>query len=74
MASLVSRVGQIRMTHENALSFAATQQGELATLERANGVDTDAELQKLLLIEQAYAANARLIETADEMIQTLLRI
>ncbi|MEM8771384.1 MAG: flagellar hook-associated protein FlgK [Pseudomonadota bacterium] len=38
------------------------------------GVDTDAELQKLLQIEQAYAANARVIETVDRLLQRLLEI
>ena len=45
-----------------------------ATQEQAQGVDTDQELQKLLTIEQSYAANAKLIETIDQMIQSLLRI
>ena len=40
----------------------------------ATGVDTDAELQKLLAIEQSYAANARVIQTADRLIQRLLEI
>ena len=44
------------------------------SLELEDGVDTDAELQRLLLIEQAYAANARMIETVDDMMQALLRI
>jgi len=39
-----------------------------------SGVDTDRELQQLLLIEQAYAANARVIETVDRLIQRLLEI
>jgi len=38
------------------------------------GVDTDAELQNLLLIEQAYAANARLIETVGHLIDRLMEI
>ncbi|MEZ5917889.1 MAG: flagellar basal body rod C-terminal domain-containing protein [Parvularculaceae bacterium] len=38
------------------------------------GVDTDRELQNLLLIEQAYAANARVIEVASQMIQRLLEL
>lgn len=38
----------------------------------AEGVDTDQELQKLLLIEQSFAANARVIQTADELIQILI--
>ena len=40
----------------------------------ANGVDTDAELQRLLALEQAYAANARVIKAADSMLNTLLEI
>ena len=39
-----------------------------------NGVDTDDEMQKLLLIEQAYAANARVMQTLDELMQHLLGI
>ncbi|MEO1549156.1 MAG: flagellar hook-associated protein FlgK [Pseudomonadota bacterium] len=40
----------------------------------ASGVDTDAELQALLAIEQAYAANARVISVADNLLQTVLEI
>ena len=43
-------------------------------MELETGVDTDAEMQKLLLIEQAYAANAKVMTAADEMIQLLLQI
>ena len=38
------------------------------------GVDTDSELQKLLRIEQAYAANVRVIQTVDRLLQRLLEI
>jgi flagellar hook-associated protein FlgK len=31
-------------------------------------------MQKLLLIEKSFAANARVITTVDEMLDTLLRI
>jgi len=37
-----------------------------------DGVDTDQEMQTLLIVEQAYAANARVLQTADELIQTLI--
>lgn len=37
-------------------------------------VDMDFELQTLLTIEQAYAANARVIQTVDDMFAELLRI
>ena len=41
----------------------------------ANGaVDTDDEMQKLLTIEQAYGANARVIRTIDALMDQLLRI
>jgi len=46
----------------------------LKTQELQNGVDTDYEMQQLLLVEQSFAANARVIQTIDELIQTLLRI
>jgi flagellar hook-associated protein 1 len=37
-------------------------------------VDTDAELQDLMLIEQHYAANARVMTVVDELMQRLLNI
>lgn len=37
-------------------------------------VDTDAELSNLLAIERAYAANARVLQAADDMLQRLLEI
>ena len=56
------------------LTFASATQTEMKEIELAQGVDTDAELSHLMLIEQAYAANARMLETVDEMMQQLLRI
>lgn len=47
-----------------------TLKDEIAT----NGVNTDEEMQKLLLIEQVYAANARVIQTVDMLMQQLLEI
>ena len=40
----------------------------------ATGVDTDEELQKLLLVEQAYAANARVISVVDNLLQRLMEL
>lgn len=39
-----------------------------------SGVDLDYELQSLLAIEQAYTANARIIQTVSDMFDTLARI
>lgn len=38
------------------------------------GVDTDQELSRLLQVEQAFAANARVIEVVDTLMQRLLQI
>ncbi len=59
---------------ESAQGFAAAKFDTLKNLELQNGVDTDHELQQLMLVEQAYSANARVVSTIDNMIQTLLGI
>lgn len=71
-STLVSLVGRSEQFSENRLSFEQSRLSGLVDTQLANGVDTDQELQKLLLIEQAYAANARVIQTADQLIQTLI--
>lgn len=42
--------------------------------QHATGVDTDKEMQSLLVIEQAYAANARVISVLDGLMKTLLEM
>jgi flagellar hook-associated protein 1 FlgK len=42
--------------------------------ELAGGVDTDREMEMLLEIEQGYAANARIIQSVDEMLKQLLEM
>jgi flagellar hook-associated protein 1 FlgK len=72
--SLMSRVGVQRLAADQSLSFAASSFFELSQSERAAGVDTDAELQHMILVEQAYAANARMVQTIEEMFDELMRI
>ncbi len=74
LSTLLSRFGQDRLSLDQSVAFATSRQASLAQLELSQGVDSDAEMQKLLLIEQAYSANARMIEVIDEMIERLLRI
>lgn len=74
ISTLTSQVGSDRSRAEQSLSFASSQFDELTQQILANGVDSDQELQRLLIVEQAYAANVRMIEAADEMMQTILRI
>ncbi len=70
-------LSSISSRHQAAQSEAAFSEGRLKALkaqELETGVDTDQEMQQLLLAEQAFSANARVIQTADELIQTLLRM
>lgn len=59
---------------EQRLSFASVTQTEMHEIELTQGVDSDAELGHLILIEQAYGANARMVEVVSEMMDALLRI
>lgn len=74
VSTISSQLGIDRLRSDKQLSFASAQLNELTQLELADGVDTDVELQRLMLVEQAYAANARVIQTVDEMLDTLLGI
>jgi flagellar hook-associated protein 1 FlgK len=73
-ATLISSLSQERVATEERQSFATGQAEEFRAQELATGVDRDAELQRLLLVEQAFGANARMIQTIDDMLDTLLRI
>ena len=73
-SNLMSKVGLWQSKAEQSLSFAAANKTELTRIELAQGVDTDAELQTLMIVEQAFAANARMIQAVDEMMETLLRL
>jgi flagellar hook-associated protein 1 FlgK len=74
LSSLLSQTGSDLLTAENQVAFTSAHLDELEQNVLEDGVDSDAELQRLILIEQAYAANARIIQTADEMLATLMRI
>lgn len=73
-AAFTAQLGATRLTADEQLSFTAARWDTLREAELANGVDTDLELQMLLRIEQAYAANARVIQTVDFMLQRLTEI
>lgn len=74
IGALVSRIGQERLAQEQSLSFANARHAELSDMQALNAVDSDEQLQRLLQVEQAYSANARLIETINTMMDRLLRI
>jgi len=70
----LSKIGAARQSADADIAFASTKVDMLKTQELQSGVDTDYEMQQLLLVEQSYASNARVMQTIDELIQTLLRI
>ncbi len=73
-ADLVSGLSVKRLSVESEASFAAARSSDLKSAMLRDGVDTDAELQVLMQVENAYAANAKVIKTADDMLQVILGI
>ncbi len=74
ITSLISDIGSQRLGAEENLSFNTARWDSLHQAELADGVDSDHELQMLMQIEQAYAANAKVMQTVQSMIQTLMEI
>ncbi|MBL4928384.1 flagellar hook-associated protein FlgK [Fuscibacter oryzae] len=73
-SDLVSGVGSDRLTAESEQGFAAAKALALSTQEAAGGVDSDQEMQALLVMEKAYAANAKVISALGSMIDRLLEM
>ncbi|SMH43191.1 flagellar hook-associated protein FlgK [Maritimibacter sp. HL-12] len=74
VADLLSSASAARVDAEARQSHAAAQKDSLAFMEMQAGVDTDHELQKLMLIEQAYAANAKVISTVSAMLDAVMEL
>ncbi|SDF34429.1 flagellar hook-associated protein FlgK [Limimaricola pyoseonensis] len=55
-----------------AEAFAAGRDAIQSSRQSVQGVNVDDELQQLMLIEQSYAANATVMKTLGEMLDTLL--
>lgn len=73
-AEFASSIAMDRVRSEDAAAFATGRYNAARAAELADGVDTDQEMQLLIQIEQAYAANAKVIEAADAMIRRLMEI
>ena len=71
-SDVASFFGNLRLSAEADQSFASALADGLRETELQGGVDSDFEMQQLLLVEQAFSANARVISTIDDLIQTLL--
>lgn len=76
-ARLASVEAQVATARVNAQSEAAVRNSQADTIWSrlaADGVDSDTEMQKLLQFEQAYAANARVIQAIQAMMDQILEI
>ncbi|WP_293574005.1 flagellar hook-associated protein FlgK [Phaeobacter sp.] len=73
-ANLLSHFAQSKNSAEQDVAFTTATFTEMQQRELAQGVDSDAELQNLLVIEKVYQANARMITVVDELMDTLLRM
>jgi flagellar hook-associated protein 1 FlgK len=71
---LMSDSAALRLAAEAEQSFSGARLTALSDLEAQNGIDTDQEMQALLVIEKNYAANAKVIQTVNDMIDTLIRL
>ena len=75
VANITSAVGSARISAEESLASSSSRTQLLRDAElEISAVDTDQELQQLVLIEQAFQANARVIQTADEMLRILMEL
>lgn len=73
-STIVSGIGTDLTYSEDRLSFASARSAELTEQKLLGGVDSDTELQKLIQIERAYAANAKVLQTVDEMLDILMGV
>lgn len=71
---ILSQFASDRLRAETSLqhdkAYANTMQASLL----AHGVDSDKEMENLLQLEKAYAANAKAIQALTDMLDTILRI
>lgn len=71
---VMSQAATARVRSETAKVAADAHLGATTKAFLADGVDQDREMEHLLQLEKAYTANARVIQTAFDMLDTILRI
>lgn len=73
-ADVLSAIGIARDALDQETAHASARASALSDGLMRDGVDSDAEMQRLLLIEQAYAANAKVISASQAMLDMLMEI
>jgi flagellar hook-associated protein 1 FlgK len=67
-----SKISSARLGAESDQTYAQSRADAMQSLELQGGVDTDQEMQDLVEIQQAYAANAKVLTAIDDMIKQLV--
>ena len=73
-STLRSLISTDRVGSENVSAVAAARTSELQNLRDGGAVDLDSEMRNLIDIEQAYAANARIIQAVSQMMDRLTEL
>lgn len=73
-SELASVASSERLRAETTATQKGSQSDALRTALLAQGVDTDTEMEHLLTLERAYAANAKVLQTANDMLDQILRL
>ena len=73
-AEISSNAASSRIRSEATALQNTTHYESLRTALLADGVDTDKEMESLLALGQAYSANAKVFQTANDMLDTILRL
>lgn len=78
-AGFAAEFGSLVLVNSSSADFESTyRRGAADELEDAltmkTGVDTDQELSRLLVVEQAFAANARVVQVVDELLGIITRL
>ena len=69
---MLDGLGLRRVDAQRDAAQAAARAAVLDEQRAAGGVNTDSELQDLMQVEKAFAANARVLQAVDEMLTFLL--
>lgn len=74
LATVETRIATVRVAAQSDAAIRNSQADTIFARLTADGVDSDAEMQRLLQYEQAYAANARVIQAIQTMMDKILEI
>lgn len=72
--TITADFSQMRILKEDDLGRSTAIRASYREREAAQGVDTDQEMQNMLRLEKAYAANAKVIQVVDTLMSRLLEI